>query len=79
MFGLGKMEMCFYALFEGIRRNVPLGLRSKPFVLRDIEVKEALGQSFGGFFTYNDLENAVNDDFLDAGRGTTDNRKGWKV
>jgi hypothetical protein len=31
------------------------------------------------FFTMRDLEKAVTDDFLDAARGSTDNRKGWKV
>ena len=35
--------------------------------------------SFIHFFTMNDLKNAVNNDFLDAQRGSTDNRKGWKV
>ena len=33
----------------------------------------------GHFFTMQDLEQAVTDDFLDAARGSTDNRKGWKV
>jgi hypothetical protein len=33
----------------------------------------------GHFFTMRDLEQAVTDDFLDAARGSTDNRKGWKV
>lgn len=80
MFGLGEAEKGFYALFEGIRKEIPIGLRGKPFVLRKKDVEKAVGgTSFQGFFTYKDLEKAVNDDFLDAGRGTTDNRKGWKV
>jgi hypothetical protein len=79
MFGLGDSEKGFYALFEGIKKDIPIGLRGKPFVLKGDQVEKAIGASFGGFFTFNDLEKAVNDDFLDAGRGTTDNRKGWKV
>jgi hypothetical protein len=79
MFGFGSSERAFYALFEGIKKSIPIGLRGKPFVLRRDQVQKAVGVSFGGFFNYQDLERAVNDDFLDAGRGTTDNRKGWKV
>lgn len=79
MFGLGEAEKGFYALFEGIKKNVPIGLKGKPFYLKAEQVEKAMGKSFAGFFTYEDLETAVNDDFLDAGRGTTDNRKGWKV
>jgi hypothetical protein len=79
MFGLGESERAFYALFDGIRKEIPIGLRGKPFVLRENQIKDAVGVSFGGFFNFEDLEKAVNDDFLDAGRGTTDNRKGWKV
>ena len=79
MFGLGESERAFYALFDGIRKEIPIGLRGKPFVLREDQIKDAVGVSFGGFFNFEDLEKAVNDDFLDAGRGTTDNRKGWKV
>jgi hypothetical protein len=35
--------------------------------------------SLQGFFTMQHLEKALEDDFLDAARGSTDNRKGWKV
>ena len=56
-----------------IKKDIPIGLRGKPFVLRGDQVEKAIGASFGGFFTFNDLEKAMNDDFLDAGRGTTDN------
>jgi hypothetical protein len=79
MFGLGDVEKSFYSLFEGIRKEIPIGLRGKPFVLKKEDVDKAIGNTFQGFFTFDDLEKAVNDDFLDAGRGTTDNRKGWKV
>ena len=79
MFGFGASERAFYALFDGIKKEIPIGLRGRPFVLRNDQVKKAVGSSFGGFFSFQDLEHAVNDDFLDAGRGTTDNRKGWKV
>mmetsp|Transcript_43072 Transcript_43072/g.48753 ORF Transcript_43072/g.48753 Transcript_43072/m.48753 type:complete len:821 (-) Transcript_43072:44-2506(-) len=34
---------------------------------------------FDGAYTMRDLEQAVEDDFLDASRGSTDNRKGWKI
>ncbi len=37
------------------------------------------GAIFDGFFTFDDLVKALEDDFLDADRGSTDNRKGWKV
>ena len=39
----------------------------------------ANGNAFEGFFTFDDLAQAVEDDFLDANRGSTDNRQGWKV
>jgi hypothetical protein len=42
----------------------------------DADEEEVL---FQGFFTMKDLEKALEDDFLDAVRGSTDNRKGWKV
>jgi hypothetical protein len=32
-----------------------------------------------GFFTMDHLQTAVVEDFLDAARGSTDNRKGWQV
>ena len=84
-FGLGPAEAAFYAYFTGIRKTsentVLLGLKGKPFVLRHDDIVHSIGQNSGwpGFFTDNDLEKAVNDDFLDAARGSTDNRKGWKI
>ena len=52
-----------------------------PFVLRHNEIQQALGQEtqWPGFFRVTDLEKALDDDFLDAARGSTDNRKGWQV
>ena len=74
----------FYALFEGIRTTpeVTLGLRGTPFVLKKRDLQAALGGiSFDGFFSWDDLQTTVQDPytFLEAGRGTTDNRKGWKM
>jgi hypothetical protein len=81
MFGLTTADAAFYALFSAIvKAPAPLGLKGKPFVLRHDQVVEALHQdsAWPGFFTMTDLEKAVNDDFLDAALGSTDNRKGWK-
>lgn len=85
----------FYALFSGIRSSNNLGLRGKPFYLKSNDVRKAMGDVdvdgdvdgddsdggaiFDGFFTFDDLVKALEDDFLDADRGSTDNRKGWKV
>lgn len=81
MFGLTTADAAFYALFASIIKEAPLGPKGEPFVLRHDEVVKALHQesAWPGFFTIKDLEKAVNDDFLDAALGTTDNRKGWKV
>ena len=80
MFGLGFPEAAFYALFKALR-DVPLGLKGQPILLRASQVSEAFGQETGweGYFDMKDLEKAVTDDFLDAARGSTDNRKGWKI
>ena len=84
-FGLGSAEAATYCLFRSVRDTpVPLGLRAGggPFCLRHDAICQALGKEdsgFVGFFTMADLEKAVNDDFLDAKRGSTDNRRGWQV
>jgi hypothetical protein len=81
-FGLGPAEAAFYGLFCSLRHGqIPLGLPGQPFVLShaDIEVAWQQPTQWPGFFTLQDLEKAVSDDFLDAARGSTDNRKGWKV
>ena len=79
MFGLQDVEGRFFSLFSAIRKHNPLGLRGEPFVIRKEEFGDVAGDGFGGFFTFDDLAQALQDDFLDAGRGSTDNRKGWKV
>ena len=81
-FGLGETESAIYALFSAIRKaNIPLGLKGEPFVLRRDDILKAINQpnAFDHFFTLQDFAKAVQDDFLDAARGSTDNRKGWKV
>lgn len=80
--GLGTVEAAFYGLFAALRRApVSFGLKGVSFCLRNDAVCQALGQESGfpGFFTLKDLERAVEDDFLDAVRGSTDNRKGWQI
>ncbi len=77
-------EVGFYALFTAVRQCATLGVRDgQPFCLRRKDVMKALDAHehsiFAGFFTFDDLAKAVQDDFLDAARGSTDNRKGWKV
>jgi hypothetical protein len=75
-----------FALLDAMKRTVAMGLHGYPLVLRKADLEQVLlGNSqreklmFQGFFTMKDLEKAVEDDFLDAARGSTDNRKGWKV
>jgi hypothetical protein len=76
-------EVAFYSLFLAIRQCAKLGVRDgQPFCLRRkdfLKVLDAQDSPFAGFFTMEDLAKAVVDDFLDAARGSTDNRKGWKV
>lgn len=82
MFGLSSAEAAFYAFFASLRTaSVPLGLKGKPFVLRKAEIENIFGleTSWAGFFTVQDVKKACEDDFLDAARGSTDNRKGWKI
>ena len=82
----------FHALFSGIRSSAALGLKGSPFYLKGEDVRKAMGGSgdndngsdndsdpFNGYFTFDDLAKALEDDFLDANRGSTDNRQGWKV
>lgn len=89
MFGFTKSEAGFYGLVEAIRTaQIAMGLKGVPFVLRRSEIEAIVGDGgggdddnvlFQGFYTMKDLEKALEDDFLDAARGSTDNRKGWKV
>lgn len=67
----------FFALFHAIKSSgIALGLRGTPMVFRKEELPI---HNFEQFFTMKDLAKAVEDDFLDAAKGSTDNRKGWKV
>jgi len=84
-------ESPFHSLFSGIRSSAALGLKGRPFYVKQNDIVSAMekgtivegdsnGSSpFAGYFTFDDLAQALQDDFLDANRGTTDNRKGWKV
>eukprot|EP00586_Coscinodiscus_wailesii_P020750 CAMPEP_0172515860 /NCGR_PEP_ID=MMETSP1066-20121228/271500_1 /TAXON_ID=671091 /ORGANISM="Coscinodiscus wailesii, Strain CCMP2513" /LENGTH=341 /DNA_ID=CAMNT_0013297087 /DNA_START=341 /DNA_END=1363 /DNA_ORIENTATION=+ len=85
-FDFAATEATMYALFLAMRRSkVPMGFKGHPFVLRREEIVRAMGFEsdeevcFDGCFTLKDFEKAVEDDFLDASRGSTDNRKGWKI
>jgi hypothetical protein len=88
-FGFTDTEATFYAVFAAIRKSkIPLGFQGHPFVLRRDEIVRALPFCGGNnkpsspldhFFTLQDFAKAVEDDFLDAARGSTDDRKGWKV
>jgi len=74
----------FHALFRAIRKHAhrAMGWEGSPFLLGAKEVEGAIGQDLGGFmkcFTYDDLEQALVDDFLDAGKGTADKNRGWKM
>lgn len=84
MFGLEASEAAFYALFSALAHTVPFGVPGQPVHLVKDEIAKALGgdnknSPFAGYFTMKDLEKALEDDFLDAARGSTDNRQGWKV
>lgn len=83
MFGLTETEAAVYAVFRAIRNaEIPLGLKGEPFVLRRGDIMKALQVTtppFDDFFTMEDFAKAVENDFLDAVRGSTDDRKGWKV
>jgi len=82
-FGLDpSTEGAFYALFLAIRLQ-DFVRQQKPFVLRHEQVQKlAWGGddvAWPGFFGMDHLEQALEDDFLDAARGSTNNREGWKV
>eukprot|EP00522_Entomoneis_paludosa_P012362 CAMPEP_0172455404 /NCGR_PEP_ID=MMETSP1065-20121228/12050_1 /TAXON_ID=265537 /ORGANISM="Amphiprora paludosa, Strain CCMP125" /LENGTH=581 /DNA_ID=CAMNT_0013207865 /DNA_START=274 /DNA_END=2019 /DNA_ORIENTATION=- len=83
-FGLDPAtEGAFYALFSAIQK-LDFVRQQKPFVLRHEQVQQlAWGNdpvNWPGFFAMEpDLAKALEDDFLDAARGSTDNRKGWQI
>ena len=56
----------------------PRNLKSSD-VLKGMGIEDNPKDGFSGFFTFEDLKKALEDDFLDADRGSTDNRKGWNV
>jgi hypothetical protein len=85
----GPVEVATYSLFQSLRsfhssdtRILSLfGINGHPFVLRNHELESIIPSAteWTNFFTTNDLQIAVQEDFLDAVRGSTDQRKGWKV
>ena len=83
-FGLDEASTVgFYGLFSAMRKSgMAWGFYGVPFVLKAEDIQKSLSvetSPFAGFFTMTELEQALSDDFLDAARGSTDNRKGWKV
>jgi len=83
-----------FALLDAIKHTLGtdggLGLSGYPLVMRKDELERAMavdGETsststpivFDKSFTMKDLEKALEDDFLDASRGSTDNRKGWSI
>ena len=64
----------FFTALKSQQQDV-LGMTGRPFCIRNHQWPSHCD----GFFTIADLEQAVMDDFLDAARGSTDNRKGWTV
>ena len=84
-FDLSPSEAAFYALFAGIKSCTALGLKGQPFYLKQADVVSAMkadddsSSPFAGFFSFDDLKTAVEEDFLDANRGSTNNAQGWKV
>ena len=62
-----------------------LGLSGTPFYIPASLLAKAEGNEetitnqFSNFFHFPHLATALEEDFLDAQRGSTDNRKGWQV
>jgi hypothetical protein len=85
----GPVEVAAYSLFDALRyfhlsdtyTQSLFGMKGHPFVLRRQELESILPSvaNWSNYFTMDDLQQAVQDDFLDAVRGSTDQRKGWKV
>lgn len=76
----------FYALFYAIRSSVKLGLRGHPFYITESDIRSSCAEflspndRLSGFFTFDDLTQALEDDFLDANRGVANSkREAWKV
>mmetsp|Transcript_3786 Transcript_3786/g.9925 ORF Transcript_3786/g.9925 Transcript_3786/m.9925 type:complete len:692 (+) Transcript_3786:80-2155(+) len=83
-----------FAILDAIKHTLGidggLGLSGYPLVIRKEELERAMAVDgemspdsppimFDKSFTMKDLEKALDDDFLDASRGSTDNRKGWSI
>jgi hypothetical protein len=76
----------FYALFTSIRHSAKLGLRGLPFHMKETDIRSSVGDflttsnQLTGFFTFDDLRQALEEDFLDANRGIANSkREAWKV
>ncbi len=92
-FGMSAQEAAFYAIFRAIRNmdssenTKLLGLNGTPFFIpRSLLAKAEGGASsddgtnrFSSFFHFHHLAAALEEDFLDAQVGSTDNRRGWQV
>ena len=86
-----QTSAAMFALLDAIKHTLGadggLGLSGHPFVLRKAEIERVIMEDeesssttiFEKFFTIGELKLALEDDFLDAQRGSTDNRKGWSV
>ena len=88
-------EGAFYSIFRAIRTldsqsssdEKVLGLDGTPFYIPAALLAEAEGNNsdvdgknkFSDYFHFPHLATALEEDFLDAQRGSTDNRKGWQV
>ena len=83
-FDLDEVSAGLFTLMDAIRidsnkeTSSLLGVQGYPFVLRKKDLT-SVGLDAQNFFTMSTLEKAVQDDFLDAARGSTDNRKGWQI
>lgn len=91
-FGFSEQEAAFYAIFRAIRKlDSPkglklLGLNGTPFYIPRSLLAKAEGASwdngtnkFSSYFHFSHLAAALEEDFLDAQVGSTDNRLGWQV
>lgn len=82
-------EGAFYAIFRAIRKmdsegsgEKLLGLSGTPFYIPASLLAKAEGSDtskFSNFFHFPHFATALEEDFLDATVGSTDNRKGWQV
>ncbi|KAL3898969.1 MAG: hypothetical protein SGARI_006559, partial [Bacillariaceae sp.] len=72
-----------FALLDSMKKTLALGLQGYPLVIRKEQLEQAVRNNdsllFQNFFTMKHLEQALEDDFLDAARGSTDNRKAWHI